>query len=645
MHDINGKIIYAHKIAYDSRGYTREELLSSNMLKLYTDDSKETVDTQIHNLIEKGECLFEAEHLCKDRTTIPVETRMRYAALGEVKLVLSVCRDITRRRQIEDSLKKYSNYLETLVSERTSSLIKANELLRNQLSEVESAKEAIRKSEEKFKLLFEGSTEGIVYISKEGTIIDVNQQVITRLPVTRQDIVGQNLLEILPLIGLDATSVRASLDKLSSGTEEAGKFEWYMKNAAGDVIILEVIPVAIKEQEQLIGFALFIADVTERRKLEDELLRTEKLDSIGVLAGGIAHDFNNFLTAILGNITLAKLDINPGDEGYDRLSEAENAVLRAKELANQLLTFSKGGMPLKKSTDLVTLVRETALFALRGSNVVCDFFIPDSLWRAQVDGGQIGQVVHNLVLNAQQAMPGGGVCRIECDNLNLRNPQKTGLKNGKYVRIRIKDHGKGIQRENIHKIFDPYFTTKEKGSGLGLTTAYYIIKNHDGLISVDSEPGEGASFSIYLPASKDQVESIRSAEAGTGKLRARILVMDDMEIIRKVLGNMLNQIGYDEIEFACDGSQAVELYRKALTGGKPFDVILMDLTVPGGMGGTEAVKLILEMNPSAKTIVSSGYSDGSKISKFRELGFCGFIGKPYTLAELQNAINAALASN
>ncbi len=393
---------------------------------------------------------------------------------------------------------------------------------------------------------------------------------------------------------------------------------------------------------QAIGTLSTGLDITETKKLQEELLRTSKLESVGMLAGGIAHDFNNILTAVLGNISLGQKKVHPDDEAYDILKRAERAAIRAKDLTQQLLTFAKGGEPVKKTAFVTDLIREAAAFSLRGSNVKCKFDIAKDLWPADVDEGQIVQVINNLVINAQQSMWEGGLISIRAENLQARDPNGLPLKPGKYIKISVGDSGVGISKENIRKIFDPYFTTRQSGSGLGLASAFSIVKNHGGHISVHSELGSGTTFDIYLPASDKNIveyEPVETAVAAVNK--GRVLVMDDEAMIREVAGEMLNLIGYD-VEFARDGEEALKYYQAALADKKPFDAAIIDLTVPGGMGGKETIKKLLEIDPGVKAIVSSGYSNDPIMADFRQFGFSGVVVKPYRIAELLEAMNRVL---
>jgi CheY-like chemotaxis protein len=388
--------------------------------------------------------------------------------------------------------------------------------------------------------------------------------------------------------------------------------------------------------------AELIRDVTDRKNLEREMLKAQKLTSLGVLAGGIAHDFNNLLTVILGNLSLVEALSNPDNKILSRLTEAINACRRAGDLTQQLLTFARGGAPVKRTTDVGKLVRDSAQFSLSGSNVRSEMTIPESLWQVEADEGQISQVINNMVLNAVQAMPHGGGIRILCRNAVVGEGSAPAP--GDYVLISIADEGTGISPEHLDKIFDPYFTTKKNGSGIGLTTAYSIVTKHGGYIDVNSKLGAGTTFTIMLPASGNRnIPGIGiEKEDLTGS--ERILVMDDDLFIRDVAGEMLEHFGY-RVAFCSQGEEAVELYQSELPGEDPFSAILMDLTIPGGMGGREAMKRLLEIDPNAKGIVSSGYSNDPVLANYREYGFCGAVRKPYNVEELGTTLRRVLGKN
>jgi PAS domain S-box-containing protein len=385
------------------------------------------------------------------------------------------------------------------------------------------------------------------------------------------------------------------------------------------------------------------SDITDHKQLEEEKERTEKLEAVGRLAGGIAHDFNNILTAILGNISLASMEAAPGSELSVSLEQAEKASIRAKDLTVQLLTFSKGGAPVKKLGPLTELLRDTADFVLRGSNVKCNFSIPADLWHAEIDAGQVSQVVRNLVVNAQQAMPKGGTIEISAENLALTEKQSSGrglpLRPGNYVMISVTDHGTGIPKDHLKKIFEPFFTTRPKSSGMGLATSFSIVRQHGGHLSVESKASSGSTFYVYLPTSVESAAAKQDKiEAAIRTGKARILVMDDEKTVREIAGRMLKHIGYGDVEFATDGVEAIKLYKAAMESGNPFGMAILDLTIPGGMGGEITIRNLLKIDPAVKAIVSSGYVDDPVMAQYGEYGFSGVVAKPYTIAELRKAV-------
>ena len=389
------------------------------------------------------------------------------------------------------------------------------------------------------------------------------------------------------------------------------------------------------------GVVLVLRDVTERAKFEAEMLRATKLESVGVLAGGIAHDFNNLLTVIMGNVTLAMLDTQVQSGGGQWLVEAEKGLMRARDLTQQLLTFAKGGDPIRSAVQLAEVVKETAQFCLHGAKAKCQFEIEQNLWAADVDKGQIGQVVQNLVLNASQAMPQGGLIWINLAN-DPAAPLRTGL-TGPTVRLSVGDSGSGIRSEHISRIFDPYFTTKREGSGLGLATVYAIVKKHGGYIEVESEVGRGTRFLIWLPATRSVQPSTltHSPFGGTAAMNGRVLLMDDEEGIRTMASQLLKRIGFS-VEAAPDGATAVGAYRRALDEGRRFDLVIMDLTVPGGMGGLDCMRELQRLDPDVRAIVSSGYSSDPVMSDHRAYGFAGMVPKPYRITDFAKTIRQVL---
>ena len=368
--------------------------------------------------------------------------------------------------------------------------------------------------------------------------------------------------------------------------------------------------------------------------MEQELFKSQKLESVGVLAGGIAHDFNNILTAIIGNLSLAKLNLDPADKIYSRIEKAEKASARAQELTQQLLTFSKGGAPVKKAASIEEVVKDSVGFVLSGSNVKCRLDFEKDLPPVEIDSGQISQVIQNLVINADQAMPEGGNLDIRVQLKDFKKGRK-GLNPGLYLQLDVADKGIGIPREYLDKIFDPFFTTKQSGSGLGLATSYSIIQKHGGLLSVSSEIGKGTVFSIFLPVARDVRISRSSRKEDLSSIRGhgRILVMDDELFVQETAVTMLEGFGFEAVAVN-DGAEALDLYVKAQEEKNPFNAVVMDLTIPGGMGGKQTILKLLELDTEAIAIVSSGYSSDPVMADFTKYGFRGYLKKPYRLEEL-----------
>jgi len=403
------------------------------------------------------------------------------------------------------------------------------------------------------------------------------------------------------------------------------------RNEKGDITHYQGIVLDISER---------VKAVDEKESLQSKLQLSQKMESISTLAGGIAHDFNNILTTIFGNVSMAKTRVSPDDEMFDLLSEAETASIRAQTLTRQLLTFAKGGAPVKETASIKDILKESSSFVLRGSKSDCKFSIAENLWPAEVDVGQISQVINNIVINANQAMPKGGIIQVAADNLIIEGGHDLLQVNpGRYIRISIKDQGVGIAEDHLLNIFDPYFTTKQEGSGLGLATTYSIIKKHDGHITVESQLGVGTTFHIFLPASDKIIPEKEKVNLIKG--HGRILVMDDEAPLRKMVGRMLKNLGY-ESEFAKNGAEAIRMVKEAKEAEKPYDAVILDLTIPGGMGGKEAINKLLEIDPEIKAIVSSGYSDDPVLANFQEYGFKGMMPKPFESMSLSKVLHEVL---
>ncbi len=382
----------------------------------------------------------------------------------------------------------------------------------------------------------------------------------------------------------------------------------------------------------------------ERKRAEEEIQKLQTLKSVGTLAGGIAHDFNNILMGLFGNITMAKLKLEQDHPAYSFLEKAEQSMERATNLTTQLLTFAKGGVPVKEHHEIDKLLHEVVRFDLSGSNVTPIFDLMDHLWIVEIDKGQIQQVFSNLTINALNAMPSGGTLKVSAQNISLAEGVIVSLQAGRYVKIIFRDSGIGIDKKHLQLIFDPYFTTSQAGCGLGLATVFSIMTKHNGHIHVESELGRGTIFSLYFPASESQIKE-QSKQPGARKLTpqkaGKILVMDDDEMNLEVASAMLKECGYSVV-LTTDGEKTIELYKQSLISNEPIRAMILDLTIPGGLGGKETIKEILKLDPHATAIVSSGYSDDPVLATYADYGFKGVAAKPYDMKTLQRVLNKVL---
>ncbi|MEK6200980.1 MAG: PAS domain S-box protein [Desulfobulbaceae bacterium] len=497
---------------------------------------------------------------------------------------------------------------------------------------------ALLESEKKYKDLFENSSDLIQIVKPDGHFLYVNRAWRETFGYSEDEIPD---LSIFDLISTDCQDhCKATFQKILS-EPKLHHLDTVFTAKDGRQVIIEGNAICKFEDGKPVSSQCIFNDVTEKRKMVEELIKAQKLESLGVLAGGIAHDFNNLLTAILGNISLAKMYTNPQDVISGYLDKTEKASIRAQGLTKQLLTFSRGRAPIKSVTTITELIKDATSFVLRGSKVKCDYRFANDLWAVEADEGQLSQVSQNLVINASQAMPNGGTITIQATNKTLSLDEHLSLPPGNYIELLFQDTGTGISKEHITKIFDPYFSSKSTGSGLGLAISYSIIKNHGGLITVNSEPGQGTVFSILLPATMKHASQSKKQE-GLQKIGAKkILLMDDDTTVREIMVAMLTFIGCN-VEQTCDGEETIARYLKAKEEGVPFDLVIMDLTIPGGMGGKEAMASLLAQDHTAKAVVSSGYANDPIMANYQEYGFCGVLTKPFTIDALNKVIATSL---
>ena len=502
-----------------------------------------------------------------------------------------------------------------------------------ELMERNQARAALIESAQTMTNILEKTTDGFFAVDSDWNLTYLNAEAETMVARKREDVLGRNLFETFPsLIG---TIFQANYEKVMA---EHVAIEFEAADATGKIWY------DVHAYPSNGGISVFFRDISERKKSETERLTTSKLESLGTLAGGIAHDLNNILTVISGNIGLAQIEA-PAESGslLGFLSKAGQAAQHAAHLSSQLLTFSKGGAPLKKVVPMGNLLERSAEFALYGSNLRADFDIAVDLWKAEVDSGQIEQVVNALMLNAREAMTQGGTVRVRARNVVFEENANALLPAGRYLKVTISDRGPGIPEDLRTRIFDPYFTTKPTATGLGLAISYSIVKKHGGHLLLESSSSEGSAFAFYLRASENSGAGSPEARGSRRPFRynhQRILVMDDEEAIRELTSQLLGTLGY-EVTAVPDGLEAVRIYERALRKGEHFQAVILDATVRGGMGGVATIERLRSMDPKVNAIICSGYSDEAALSEFLAYGFRGALPKPFTRSELADALQHA----
>jgi len=597
--DKNDYIILWNKECENVTGYTKEEAISLKNLSYLVYPNVE-YRKQVHNKCISLENDFkdvETNIICKDGSC---KTITWFSTSSDVNITnwhsIRFGLDITNRKHIEKCL--------------------------------------IEKTSE-FEVIFKALPDLYFRLDKNGTYLDCKVEDQKDLSMPAKKFIGKTIAEVMPpeiVLKFKSAIIRA----LKNNSLVLVEYQLEIKS---QIKFYEARFLPLSKNEVVV----VVRNITKRKQSEEELLKIEKLNSIGTLAGGVAHDFNNILTIILGNISMLKTYSLPEAKVFKKLVDIEKTVFQAKTLTKQLLTFAKGNKPIKKVTYIIDLIKETVDLSLSGTNVICNLSISKDLSPVEIDIGQISQVINNLVINACQAMPNGGIINITGRNVCLTDNDVLGLKAGNYVKISVKDQGYGISEDNLIKIFDPYFTTKKTGSGLGLTSSYSIIQKHNGKIEVKSKIGKGTIFQFFLPACNSIPLEIEETKSIISTGSKKILVMDDEPEIRDVLNCMLEHLGYI-VELSKDGLEAIQLYKQAKFSETPFDAVIMDLTIPGGMGGKETIKHLLKIDPCIKAIVSSGYYSGGVIGDYKSHGFKGVINKPYTIEELSTSLNNILSS-
>ncbi len=634
----------------------------------YADDWKQSTQIVLHNLNWRVQVVPSPAILRRLHSNLPEMTlafgllftallmlmvRLAQTAVRRSKVIerknLDLQTEIAHRQAIEETLRQAQEHLEVQVDLRTKELVHTNQDLTEEIAERNRIEGALFDEKERLAVTLRSIGDGVITTDMNGKVVLVNRVAEALSGWSQDDAAGRPLTEIFPVYDQNTgEACESPVLQIKQGPEIFHlAAHSVLKGRDGTDIAISCSGALIRDtHDRSIGVVLVFADITQQKLMEQELQKTQKLQSIGLLAGGIAHDFNNCLTGVIGNISLAKAVLHDPDRVLEVLNRAQETSERAVGLTQQLLTFSSGGAPIKKTVSSIKLVRDAVDFSCSGSKVRCDYSVPEDLWPVDVDEGQIGQVLNNLVINADQAMPDGGTIRIVAENVELSGDRTLPLPDGKFIKISVTDHGPGIAPDNLSEIFDPFFTTKEKGNGLGLATSYSILVNHDGYITARSEWGLGATFLLYLPASKAEPEKRDNPKRADRLLtgHGRVLVMDDEKFIREVATHILTELGYDCVAVP-DGVAAIEAYKEAQRSDHQFDAVILDLTVPGGMGGEVAVKHLRAFDPGLKAIVSSGYSNHPVMGNYREFGFCGVIPKPYNMVEISQMLYDTVVIN
>ena len=712
-------LIFVNEGARINLGYSFEELTSMSVLDIKPNLTKQSISEHVGPLLngEKEKLVFETIHKRKNGTLYPVEVYLQISQFNGENVFLANIIDVTERKKAEEALRiseeryrvihdqspvgiyvinkdlivthsnnrmvemfesthdkvigldlkklKDKSFVPIIEESFQGKLGKTDALYRattssaykwlsvrtapirdstgkvinvigvvEDISEMKKAQEALEASEHQLRLIADGLPVFISYINSELHYEYVNKYYETWFGIKMEDFTGKHVKEIHG--NKMFSMMEKNFHKVLNGEKLEIEHSLYHPEHGERYVNAKLIP--HKTNGNILGFYVLAMDITERKKHEEELLHTQKMDSIGILAGGLAHDFNNYLTSILGNIALAKIEVPRDNDAYKKLENSEKACIQAQNITQQLLTFSKGGEPVKQIIDLSELIVESAEFSSRGSKCKCKFDIQDGLWQIEADKGQISQVINNLVINSIQSMPDGGFIYLAAKN----QPSSNGSVNNKSILIEILDSGTGIQDKYMNKVFDPYFTTKQAGSGLGLTTVYSIIKKHQGNIEIKSLVQRGTKISITLPAVNISEPIQTNHKKGMNKkYSGKVLVMDDDDDVRDALCNILKKLGF-EIYPTAEGAETVREYKKLLKSSSPYDLVVLDLTVPGGMGGKETIDKLISIDPNINAVICSGYSNDPVMSEYKKFGFKGVIKKPYTIEDLRITLDSVL---
>lgn len=606
-----GILLNCNKAAEEMMEAPREELIGKHQTYLHPPEMEEEhrdIFTRCAGGLESSNSL-EALVLSRSGKKTPVQIKHSVTVIGDRKIIQGIFRDISERRQAEEELRHSQKLLSSIVENAPYAIF-------------------VKNVADNFRvILWNHAAEQIFGI-----------------PAT--DMVGKNAHDLWPRDQADAFLAEDYKTITQRAMMDIPEEVSYHPQKGSIYIHTRKIPL-FNQNGEVSHIVVISDDITERRTVQAEFVKHQKLESLGVLAGGIAHDFNNILTGILGNISFARMFLEPSHKAATILVEAEKASQRASDLAYQLLTFAKGGQPIKKVVEVQHIIEASLSLVLRGSKVKSILEIPDSLHAIEADEGQMHQVFNNIIINALQSMPDGGILTISADLIHIVDSTPAGLASGPYVKIFFADTGCGIREEDQKRIFDPYFTTKNGGTGLGLASAYAIIGKHGGQISVRSVPGTGTTFEVLLPASQMEATAQKTdSTMATPVLHGKhpMLIMDDDPIIRNLAESVLEELGYS-VKTCTSGEEAIEMYRLAQQNGQPFAAVIMDLTIPGGMGGKEAAAQILKQYPGARLVVSSGYSNDPVMADYLQYGFSAAMLKPYNVATLASLLGKLLSES
>ncbi|MBR6199004.1 MAG: PAS domain S-box protein [Spirochaetales bacterium] len=523
---------------------------------------------------------------------------------------------------------------------------KGNFCVVTDITQLKNTEKQLMYEKERLLVTLNSIVDGVIATKLNGDIIFVNKVAAELMEWNNDELNNHNVSDVYVRFDKRNNTLINTIEVSEHNKDNV--HDYFLRTKSGKLIDIQETVAAISDDDHTIGYVVVFRDVRNDIILQEEIIKNQKIESIGLLAGGLAHDFNNILSGIMGNLYLAKTylsceDFNI-DEMWEIISDMEHASERAKHLTTQMLTFSKGGTPVRKNINLKNLIYKSVNFSIVGKNVRCEFDIEDNLRSADADEGQIDQVLNNLVINASQAMPDGGIIHVSAHNVTVDDNSELPLNAGNYIRVSVADEGVGISPDNLKKIFDPYFTTKTKGYGLGLASTYSIIKKHYGYITVDSEEGKGTTFTFYLMASRevspdvDSHDMLSRSEDVERNKHINILIMDDNEAICQTNTKLLNHFGFN-VQCAADGDEAISLYTQMMDSGKPFDICILDLVIPGKKNGDKVLADLLALDPHVKAILSSGYSVDPVVADYKTYGFLAALPKPYMIEELIDLIH------